>query len=838
MELPRPLNDWAKMHDGVPGISVRQHLLTVACVAEVLLRCYPHLCDRCHIAPSAILFLAASHDVGKLSLDFLQKSSVWLERQGLAEKAVQQGWKTVHTRPHPRISCDSLQKFLIDNRLAHRKSAACWGAVVGAHHGQISKRYSSAPPVFKETDRLLEEDRQTCLGELWEYFGKPALPDIQDKDDPSLWCVAGLVTLADWIGSDERFFPPDTMLREVALRQRATEAVASIGLGLPPIARGLSFADIFSGRSPYPLQEDAATAINRPGIHIIEAPMGMGKTEAALWAAYHLLAQGRADGIFFALPTQATSNRMFLRFADFVRQICPKATPAQLIHGNSWLQNELKALACPASPDGDVDVCWFNTIRRSLFAPFGVGTVDQALLAVLAVRHFALRRFALAGKVVIVDEVHTYDMYTGTLVRYLCRELEELGCTVIILSATLTEDARCSLLSLPVGEERGDVPYPRISGRAKSSVLPECFPPSLPGSTVRVEHPGREQALIQALELAGKGAQVLWICNTVARAQEDFLEFRQRIAALRDGPNAGLLHSRFPFYRREALEREWMFRLGPEGSRKKGVILVSTQIVEQSVDLDADALFSELAPTDMLLQRLGRLWRHPRSGRPVEKPLFCLLREDVSCHDLRQMDALEIKARLGRKIFVYNPYVLLRTLEVWEPLERLSLPCGIRRLMAATYAEQKNPPGWEKLYLEGYGRDLADRRLAEMGTDIWQVALDDTAALKTRLSAEDALMVLIRARDGGRLSLLEGTEAVLPADGRMSLAVAKKLYRNAVRIPVSCLTEKPRDGQLLPYHIDGCLLTENGVVASPYLRLGRNLYWDEHLGVIIRKEER
>lgn len=253
MELPRPLNDWAKMHDGVPGISVRQHLLTVACVAEVLLRCYPHLCDRCHIAPSAILFLAASHDVGKLSLDFLQKSSVWLERQGLVEKAVQQGWKTVHTRPHPRISCDSLQKFLIDNRLAHRKSAACWGAVVGAHHGQISKWYSSAPPVFKETDRLLEEDRQTCLGELWEYFGKPALPDIQDKDDPSLWCVAGLVTLADWIGSDERFFPLDTMLREVALRQRATEAVASIGLGLPPIARGLSFADIFSGRSPYPL---------------------------------------------------------------------------------------------------------------------------------------------------------------------------------------------------------------------------------------------------------------------------------------------------------------------------------------------------------------------------------------------------------------------------------------------------------------------------------------------------------------------------------------------------------------------------------------------------------
>ncbi len=838
MELPRPLNDWSKMRDGAPGIPVRQHLLAVACVAEVLLRRFPRLCARCGIAPSAVLFLAASHDVGKLSLDFLQKSSVWLERQGLTEKAARGGWKVVYTRPHPRISCDSLQKFLADNRLASRKGAACWAAVVGAHHGRIARRYSSAPIALRETERLLEDERQKCLGELWEHFGKPALPDVQDRNSPSLWCVAGLITLADWIGSDERFFPPDTALDEASLRQRATEAVDAIGLGLPPVTQGLSFADIFAGRSPYPLQAEAATIIDRPGIHIIEAPMGMGKTEAALWTAYHLLARGLADGIFFALPTQATSNRMFLRFADFVRQICPRAAPAQLIHGNSWLQNDLKALVCPASPEGEADACWFNTSRRSLFAPFGVGTVDQALLAVLAVRHFALRRFALAGKVVIVDEVHTYDMYTGTLTRYLCRELEQLGCTVIILSATLTEDARCSLLSLPAGEERKDVPYPRISGRVSDSVLPEVSPPSLPDKTIRIEHPGREEAWALALELAGKGAQVLWICNTVDRAQEDFSEFRRRTAPLRDGPDTGLLHSRFPFYRREALEQEWMSRLGPEGTRQKGSILVSTQIVEQSVDLDADALFSELAPTDMLLQRLGRLWRCPRSGRPVEKPLFHLLREDVSCNDFRRMDALSIKACLGDKAFVYSPYVLLRTLELWESLECLSLPSGIRELMAATYAEQDAPPGWEELYAEGYGRGLADRRLADMATDIWQEALDDVAALTTRLSADSALMVLIRSRDGNHLCLQDGSEVSLPTDGRISLTVAKKLCRNAVRIPISCLFEKPRDGQLLPYHIDGCLLTENGVATSPCLRPGRKLFWDDCLGVIIRKEER
>lgn len=838
MELPRPLNDWAKTRDGVPGISVRQHLLAVAGVTEALLCRYPCLCARCGITAPALLFLAASHDVGKLSLDFLQKSPVWLARQGLTEKAAQGGWKTVYARPHPRISCDSLYKFLVDKRLAHRASAACWAAVVGAHHGRICRSYSSAPPVLKAPERLLEDERQKCLEELWEYFGRPELPDIRNKDDPALWCVAGLVTLADWIGSDALSFPPDTPLDEASLRQRATHAIAAIGLGLPPVAQGLSFADIFAGRSPYPLQEMAATTIDGPGIHIIEAPMGMGKTEAALWAAYHLLARGRADGIFFALPTQATSNRMFLRFAAFVRRICPQAAPVQLIHGNSWLQDELKAPVCPASPEGGADPCWFNTTRRSLFAPFGVGTVDQALLAVLAVRHFALRRFALAGKVVIIDEVHTYDMYTGTLVRYLCRELERLGCTVIILSATLTEEARCSLLSLPVGEERTDAPYPRISGRAGGSVLPEQRPPSLPEKRVRVVHPERGHALIQALELAGQGAQVLWVCNTVARAQDVFSELRRRAALRKDVPEVGLLHSRFPFYRRESLEREWLARLGPEGNRENGSILVSTQIVEQSVDLDADVLFSELAPTDMLLQRLGRLWRHPRSGRPVERPLFCLLGEAAPCGDLRRMDAPAIRACLGEKALVYSPYVLLRTLEVWEALECLSLPADIRGLMAATYAEREVPPGWEELYAEDYGRDLADRRLADMGTDIWQAALDDGAALKTRQSADSALMVLGRSREGKHLFLLEGTETILPADGRPSLAVARMLHRNTVRIPRACLVEKPQDEQLMPYHIDGCLLVGNGTLTSPCLRPDRELYWDECLGVVIRKEER
>lgn len=840
MEIHRPLNDWAKTHDGMPGIPVRQHLLTVAYVTDALLHRFPRLCNRCHITASALMFLAASHDVGKLSLDFLQKCTLWLDHQGLRQKAECEGWKSVYTRWHPLISCQSLQKFLSDNQLANRKSAACWAAVIGAHHGKIVSHYSSKPIALKKSELCLEDERQNCLRYLWEHFGRPEMPLVQSENNPMLWCVAGLITLADWIGSDESFFPADKPLDEEALHQRATEAVNSIGLGLPPVERNLSFADIFSGRTPYPLQDDAAKAITVPGIYIIEAPMGMGKTEAALWASYHLMVQGKADGIFFALPTQATSNRMFLRFADFVHRICHQASPVQLIHGNSWLQDDLKALACPASPECCEDPCWFNTSRRALFAPFGVGTVDQALLAVLVVRHFPLRRFGLAGKVVILDEVHTYDMYTGRLVYYLCHELKQLGCTVIILSATLTERIRCDLLGIQASEEKTDAPYPRISGLTQESILPEKCPPSLPDKCIRVEHLHRGDAMAQALELAGTGAQILWICNTVAQAQTDYTELKQRAAdANNDSMDIGLLHSRFPFFRRGELEDEWMARFGVGGDRQTGAILVSTQIVEQSVDLDADLLFSELAPTDMLLQRLGRLWRHPRSGRPVDSPLFCLLRGKSTCEELRHMKAASIKACLEGTGAVYSPYILLRTLELWESLDELSLPSGIRKLMAQTYAEKDDlPSGWEELYKEDNRRRQAEEQLADMSTDIWQVALDDNVALKTRLSADGALVVLARKRDGARITLLDGNEITLPVDGSISLQIAKKLHRNTVRIPYSCLDDSHSDAQLSLYHIDGCLLAGGGAMTASFIKPGRGLYWNDTLGVVIHKEER
>lgn len=834
------LHDWAKTRDGKPGISVRQHLLAVTCVAEELLRHFPRFCTIHGIPGSIVHFLAAVHDVGKISLDFLQKSPAWLREQGLEEQAHDKNWPGIYHRWHPLISQESLQLFLQNLQLPV-ESAFMWGAVVGIHHGRLVKAYTSRPFRSDLHSKPLEDERQQCLREMWERCGSPALPAVK-KEDTRLWSIAGLITLADWIGSDEQFFPADIELSEDELRRRAEAAVLSTGLGLPPMCTGLSFAEIFSGNKPYPLQQMVAETITGPGIYIIEAPMGMGKTEAALFAASHLLRQGQASGLFFALPTQATSNRMFLRLAQFARIICPKAAPTQLIHGNSWLLDDLKELAVPASPDaGDkgsplsTDSLWFNTTRRALFAPFGVGTIDQALLSVLAVKHFPLRRFALTGKIVILDEVHTYDVYTGRLIQHLCNELEKLGCTVIVLSATLTDTMRCNLLGLSGENEDAGVPNTRITGRVQDKKIKLVCPPSRPDVQVCIVHASEAEARQQALDLAKQGAQVLWVCDTVAHAQNAFRSLREQA----DTPlPLGLLHSRFPFFMRTRLEEIWLTRFGPQGTRQGGAILVSTQVVEQSVDLDADVLFSELAPTDMLLQRLGRLWRHERAGRPLPAPLLCLLRESANLEELCSMTANDIKKTLGDKAFVYKPYVLLRSLEQWEPLGSLALPSDIRPLMAATYADKECPPGWEDLADEVRGTAAAAKQLADMGANIWQVALEDDAGLCTRLSDnEDYTFVLCRADTGKSICLLEESILVVLDKKGISLQAAKHLHRNTIKISSRHFAVPPNDTRLDSCFIDGCILVhEDGRAEVAGLKPGRGLAWDEQLGIILNKE--
>src|SRR5262249_5257272 len=388
------------------------------------------------------------------------------------------------------------------------------------------------------------------------------------------------------------------------------------------IGKSLSFPQLFPGLIANNLQDATMNVVNRPGVYVVEGPMGFGKTEAALAAAYQLMATGKASGIYFGLPTQITSNRIHERMQPFVDRICNDIEPVQLAHGASWLVDTLHMMRLrAASPDTEgadharVGRSWFASPKRALLAPFGVGTIDQSLLGIVAAKHFFVRQFGLAGKVVILDEVHTYDLYTSTLIDALVNRLRELQCTVIILSATLIEKRRRELLGL--SEDRAlNAAYPLVSGVAGALIEQPSTPP--PPKYIVVRAVTGAVLVENVITHAERGSCVLWIRNTVDEAQQTYRALQS--ANFQGGPPIALLHSRFPFFRREELEADWMNRLGKDSThRPPGCVLVSTQVAEQSVDIDADMLVTDLAPTDMLLQRIGRLWRHERGRRPCPR---------------------------------------------------------------------------------------------------------------------------------------------------------------------------------------------------------------------------
>ncbi len=821
-------------------------MMNVGLVAESLTQHYPHLLKRFNMNAREAAFLAALHDIGKISQGFQSKCAKWLEQTGMKEISTAQGWQNFE-KDHAKVSQFTVQNLLLHDGMKAR-SAIHWAVAAGAHHGHL---YRPGERGLQETAGMKndewEQERQQIARQLIEALAG-GLPKTEiSRESAHLWWLAGLISVSDWIGSDQTYFPIDRDIELEESRRRAQDAVKAIGFALPEARSGLSFEELF----PFPqndLQREALTAITEPGIYVIEAPMGMGKTEAALACAYRLICEGKASGIYFALPTQATSNRIHLRMKDFVHKIWPDGLDTRLIHANSWLMENLSQPVPAAttkdkeSDDARAGRDWFASSKRTLIAPFGVGTVDQALLAVVAAKHFFVRRFGLAGKVVILDEVHSYDFYTGTLIRVLCETLEKLGCTVILLSATLTPERRTALLGKSEALETND--YPLITGRQSDGAFITPRPAQPPEEKkVHVAFVENERTLHDAWEQACNGACVLWICNTVAHAQAVHaqLQLLEKQRGREGTPALGLLHSRFPHFRREELETYWMELLGKDSKNRRGCILVSTQIVEQSVDLDADLLITELAPTDMLLQRIGRLWRHPRGKRPAERAECWILKENATLGELRAMNKGNIRKALGAKAWVYAPYVLLRALEIWSTRDGqdVTIPMEIRSLLEATYADRDvEAEGWQAWKQEILGEEFAKKKMAEMNSNIWSPLLDDQEGVQTRVSAvESVQLILFTERKSKQLALLNCEQANL-SDDKFRLDTARALHRNLVKIPKSEFAAFRSEENTCRY-VKGeqavALVKPDGSVDIAGLKDGRSLHWHIDRGLEIRR---
>ena len=846
---------WAKtLRDAqgqeVPGLSVRDHSMNVGCVGEALRDALPPALRK--LLPPGAITLVALHDVGKISPGFLVKCPVWLAQLNLGAVAAKENWAN-HQSNHALVSQWTLQRLFPSSKLHG------WSAVVGAHHGRPNERTLGVFKVGAVGGEFWDQARLRLVEEITAEFGP--LPEGPPESDAVLWYVAGLVTVADWIGSDEDRFSPLGGESQQA-RAKASAALRELGWEPARFQTGHAFTTLFPAcNPPRSLQTAAVDQVREPGLYVIEAQMGTGKTEAALAAAYQLIAGGQASGLYFALPTQVTSNRIHLRVSDFLgrAEVAPDPRRLRLAHSNSWLLDQAgpprfhpAAPTTEAAADASAGRSWFASSKRALLAPYGVGTIDQALLGIVAAKHFFVRQFGLAGKVVILDELHTYDLYTGTLVDVLIRRLLELQCTVIILSATLTVARRRELLALagPPPAELSDS-YPLLTACTPGKPSREISFPAEPSRAVCLNMSAQAPAHVAEgiMERAAAGECVLWVRNTVREAQETFRLLQAH--RCEGGPPVGLLHSRFPQFRREELENAWLDRLGRnEAKRPRGCVLVATQVVEQSVDIDADYLVTDLAPTDMLLQRLGRLWRHARSLRPCAAPaLHVLLPETLAALDVRMASAQQLKAALGPTGRVYAPYVLLRSLAQWQARTGLALPADIRSLLEATYAEWPDePPAWRELRaaLESVKDKL--HRLALTNTNIWnQPALPDEEGVQTRYNSRPTAQLLLAtrvetpAKGVARLSLVNG-QPIDAADRDWSFPVAKAIHWNLVRLPRYAVAGAlPATPAWLRLHASGdCALglVRDGQIYWPGADAPSGLTWHPDEGVFIPPHSR
>lgn len=830
---------WAKTEkDGSLGISVYQHMVNVGCVAQCIAEIRQDMLNYFQLRSSEVGALVALHDIGKISPGFQRKCKTWLKENNFTQFDSNANWEGEMEPDHGKISYAFLQAFFMKHGLS-REESAYLSDVIASHHGTLMPLSDRIYKPRRHINESLsgidwEKERINAATAVWDVFHADSTCLHFNENSSSYWWLAGLTSVADWIGSDERYFPSERDYVSHDAKSTASLALASIGYQPLQIKAGLSFFDIFEFQ-PNDMQKIAMDIITEPGIYIIEAPMGQGKTEAALGAAYQLMVNNQAKGIYFALPTQTTSNRIHIRIKDYVQKIDLQSPQTRLVHSNSWLLDDDGMPEIQKESGRD----WFASSKRALIAPFGVGTIDQALLGILAAKHFFVRRFALSGKVVILDELHTYDLYTGTLINILIDELLKLRCTVIVLSATLTNKRREELLSSSDSsystKSRELLSYPLISGRrqGKPIEVAKAKPPEL--TRVSVKWIVADKAISLALDIVDKGGAVLWICDTVHSAQSTYLHLKEKVDI---NVKCALLHSRFPFWKRESLEEEWMQRLDKKGMHRCGCILVATQIVEQSIDIDADLLITELAPTDMLLQRMGRLWRHKRNWRPIDKPECYIIQEEKTLSELKTMDASIIKESLGGKAFVYAPYILLRSLNLWTTISEIVLPDDIRELLESTYKDmEEEPAAWSQLYDEWFGSDSAKKMHAMLNANIWQLSLDDEEGVQTRINEIQTVdVVLCTEHEANRYVFIDRTEITIDKYNNY-LTIARAIHKNMVKVPEHCFSKKPDLDQNLKEYFPGKyvlgMVSLDGIVQIIGLKDIYGMRYSDELGLQI-----
>ncbi|MGQ0622130.1 MAG: CRISPR-associated helicase Cas3' [Panacagrimonas sp.] len=750
-------NYWGKARPGDGAVTWHPlpcHCLDVAAVGYEFLSRAPALrgfwSHRLGLSEDAFTdlckFFLALHDLGKFAVPFqAQRADLLMELQGR---------KTLKTYG-PRHYHDSLGAALAAGYWEHWtdlewlcalwggtrfEAAECWINAVTGHHGQ--------PPVGGVTIRANFDVRDICAAaEFVDAAGNLMLPpssreawlasrpaDLLDEHRRFSWWLAGLSVLADWLGSNTDYFPyrePPSSLEAYwnQARCQARTALDCSGVVPRPVGGRKTFAELFPkiGISQTPLQTccDQLALSRTPQLFVLEDVTGAGKTEAAVMLAHRLLQAGLGEGLYFALPTMATANQMYQRIGEVYDHLFePDSQPSLVLaHGASSLSAAFRSTILPkdsAEPEHEKlatasqrCTAWLaDTRKASLLAQVGVGTIDQALMAVLHAKHQSLRLLGLFGKVLIVDEVHACDSYLFGVLKTLLKFHREAGGSAILLSATLPQQMRrelCAIYSRSEGMQSTD--YPLLT-HADENGLRE-LPVATRSQVARhvdvqwLRDPSACETHV--LEAARAGKAVCWIRNTVSDA---IASYRALKAA---HPQTQLFHARFALGDRLRIESEALERFGKKSDADRaGQVLVATQVVEQSLDLDFDVMVSDIAPIDLLIQRAGRLHRHERGERGV--PTLAIHAPPA----LPDADSKWLGPQLRKSAYVYPNLA-----QLWLSARELStrggwrMPTDARAMIEAVYgpdAEDQIPPGLRGVMDTQTGNRQAEKSLAMNNT--------------------------------------------------------------------------------------------------------------------------